>query len=391
MKYIQYSNQFNGLDYSPIPNNNYHFLFPQATISKTVENKPNLFDNFHSNYNLLDLINFPFFNNNNNDKDFIKYIEQNPIGNQIYFNYNLFGNFNSIFNPIGQVNQSFLNNNSIFTNLNNFNNNNSLFNIYTPYISRAFDKNHIKHNNDFQSPKSIPQVIKLNNKNNILINEDEELDSSNNNTLNSTRKKCIFKSISTLRKKRGRFSINQANSKRVHSSNDFDNVYRKIQVHFLNFIVQFINEIIYNLIPNERKLHFLYINYNIKKIVNHNTIMSLKEKKIKDILIMTPSSKYKFKNSHNNNDNYNEQVYNELNESSDIMKNIFDMNYIEFFNKYYTSKTRNILIEGKEINFTKAKFFCDLLKANPTGANRMKDIAKSHYNIRTGTLFVINK
>ena len=391
MKIIQDSNQFNGLNFNPMTNNNYHFLFPQPTINMTIENRPYLFDNFHLNHRLLDLINFPFFNNNNNDKDFIKYIEQNPIGNQINFNYNLFGNFNSIFNPIGQVNSSFLNNNKLFSNLNNFNNNNSLFNIYTPYISRAFEKNNIKNNNDFQSPKSIPALIKFNNKHNIIINEDEEIESSNNNTLNSTGKKFMFKSISTLKKKRGRLSINQANPKRVHSSIDFDNIYRKIQVHYLNFIVQFINELISHLIQSPKKLRFLYIDYNIKKTVNHNAIMSLKEKKIKDILVLTPSSKYKFRNSQNNNNNYNVEVFNELNESSDVMKNIFDMNYIEFFNKYYTSKTRTILIDGKEINFAKPKFFCDLLKANPIGSNRMKEIAKSHYNIKTGTLFVINK
>lgn len=390
MKIIQDSNQFNGLNFNPIANNNFPFLFPQPTINTNIESKPYLFNNFHSNHNLLDLFNFPFFNNNNNNKDFIKYIQQNPIGNQINFNYNLFGNYNSIFNPIGQVNPSFLNNNNIFYNFNNFNNNNSLFNINTPYISRAFEKNNIKNNNIFQSPKSKTPIIKYNNKNDIILNDYEELESSNNNTLNSTGKKLIFKSISTLKKKRGRLSQNQANPKRMHSSTDFDNICRKMQVHFLNFIVQFTNEIINNLIPNERKLHFLYIDYNIKKTVNHNAIMSLKEKKIKDILVLTPSSKYKFRNTHNNN-NYNEEVYNELNESNDVMKNIFDMNYIEFFNKYYMSKTRNIMIDGKEINFTRPKFFCDLLKANPIGANRMEEIAKSHYNIKTGTLFVINK
>ena len=149
------------------------------------------------------------------------------------------------------------------------------------------------------------------------------------------------------------------------------------------------NEVISNLITNERKSHFLYITYSIKKTVNHGAIMSLKEKKIKDILVLTPSSKYKFRNSDNK--NYNQKVYYELNKSSDAMKEIFDMNYIEFFNKYYTSKTRNILIDGKEINFIKPKFFCDLLKANPLVANKMQEIANSHYNHKTGTLFVVNK
>ena len=123
--------------------------------------------------------------------------------------------------------------------------------------------------------------------------------------------------------------------------------------------------------------------------MNHGAIMSLKEKKIKDILVLTPSSKYKFRNSDNK--NYNQEVYDELKNSCDAMKEIFDMNYIEFFNKYYTSKTRNILIDGKEINFTKPKFFCDLLKANSLVANKMQEIANSHYNHKTGTLFVVNK
>ena len=119
--------------------------------------------------------------------------------------------------------------------------------------------------------------------------------------------------------------------------------------------------------------------------------MSLKEKKIRDILTLTPSRKYKFRNSNNNNQNINEEVYNELSESCDILKNIFNMNYLDFFNKYYISKSKTIRIYEKEINFTKPKFFCDLLKLNPIGAKRMEDIAKSHYNIKTGALFIINK
>ena len=398
MKIIQETNPLNVLNINPITNNNFFFTFPEPSINKTIENKCYLNDKFHLNRNLIDFINFPFFYNNINDKDFIKYIQQqNPLGNQMNLNYNLFSNYNTIFNPISQANQYLFNNNNIFRNLNNLNNNNSLFNINTPYISRAFEKNNIIKEKDFQIPKStFPPLIELNNgndliMNDLLLNDFEDFENSYNNILNSTGKKFIFKSFSALKKKRGRIGQKKENSKRVHSSTDFDNIYRKIQVHYLNFIVQFINELIQHLIPNAKKLRFLYIDYNIKKTVNHEAIMSLKEKKIGNTLTLTPSRKYKFRNSLNNNQNINEEVYNELNESCEILRNLFDMNYLCFFNKYYISKSKTIRIYEKEINFTKPKFFCDLLKANPLGAKRMEDIAKSHYNIKTGALFIINK
>ena len=396
MKIIQDTNPFSMFNINSITNNNFLFNFPEPCINKTAENKCYLTDKFHLNRNLIDFINFPFFYNNYNDKDFIKYIQQNPLGNQMNFNYNLFSNYNNIFNPISQANQYLFNNNNIFQNLNNMNNNNSLFNINTPYISRAFEKNNIIKEKDFQNFKSNSPLIKLNNGNDIimkdlLMNDFEEIESSYNNTFYSTGKKYIFKSFFALKKKRGRIGQNKDNSKRVHRSTDFDNIYRKIQVHYLNFIVEFTNELIQHLIPNAKRLRFLYIDYNIKKTVNHNAIMSLKEKKIRDILTLTPSRKYKFRNSNNNNQNINEEVYNELSESCDILKNIFNMNYLDFFNKYYISKSKTIRIYEKEINFTKPKFFCDLLKLNPIGAKRMEDIAKSHYNIKTGALFIINK
>ena len=379
MKTIKEPNYF---IFNPISNDNYPSLFNIPKMPEFIHNKPNLINNkFHFSPYFLNLINFPFFYNNNNNKDFIKFPEPNALGSQINLNLSLFNNNKYIFNPVNQANTSFVHNNNDMFNLNNFSNNNSLFNIFNPpYISRAFEKSSLIDNNDFQNPKSLSSFI---NKNNIIINDNFECDS--NNTLNSTSKKFIFKSFTTFKRKRGRYSNKESNPKRVHTSTDFDNLYRKIQVHFLNFIVQFINEITQHLFPGEKKLHFLNIDYNIKKTVNHNAIMSLKEKNIGYILTLTPSKKY-IRVS----DKYNEIVYNQLKQNY-TLKDIFDMNYLDFFNKYYISKTRTFWISGKEINFVKPKFFCDLLRANPLATKKMEEIARSHYNIKTGALFVINK
>ena len=113
--------------------------------------------------------------------------------------------------------------------------------------------------------------------------------------------------------------------------------------------------------------------------------MSLKEKNIEYILKLTPSKKY-IRVS----DKFNENVYNKLKQIY-TMKDIFEMNYLDFFNKYYVSKSRTFWISGKEINFVRPKFFCDLLRANPLAAKKMEEIAKSHYYIKTSIVFVINK
>ena len=53
-----------------------------------------------------------------------------------------------------------------------------------------------------------------------------------------------------ISKKRGRTPkiIDSTNSskKKTHSGDDWDNNIRKVQVHFLNFIISYLNDIIYS-------------------------------------------------------------------------------------------------------------------------------------------------
>lgn len=55
-----------------------------------------------------------------------------------------------------------------------------------------------------------------------------------------------------ISKKRGR-KTNKIN-KKINSSSDFDNILRKIQVHFLNFITSLLNDIIFNFLGKKNSL-----------------------------------------------------------------------------------------------------------------------------------------
>ena len=120
MKTIKEPNYF---IFNPISNDNYPSLFNIPKMPEFIHNKPNLINNkFHFSPYFLNLINFPFFYNNNN-KDFIKFPEPNALGSQINLNLSLFNNNKYIFNPINQANTSFVHNNNDMFNLNNFSNN----------------------------------------------------------------------------------------------------------------------------------------------------------------------------------------------------------------------------------------------------------------------------
>jgi len=99
-------------------------------------------------------------------------------------------------------------------------------------------------------------------------------------------------------KKRGRKKLND-NQKGVHGNDTFDNLERKIQVHFLIFVINFCN----NALKTEYR-HFRYtfkqINYKAKTIINQGFTSFLKQSFIKDLLNLEISTKYKRDNKFEN-------------------------------------------------------------------------------------------
>ena len=174
-----------------------------------------------------------------------------------------------------------------------------------------------------------------------------------------------------IAKKRGRKQNNvdtkRSNKKRKkeHSASDWDNNLRKIQAHFLNFIVLLLNDIIKSNV--ERKGLLLYkFNYEAKKNINYNYVETLKNYNIKELLEKFEASpkytKVKLEKKKYVNreilDNLCKYKYNWFNEL--INKNILD-----FFKIYYNNKKKlkNIFFNGKQIILSKdTQNFYDLLQ-----------------------------
>ena len=404
MSVSQTTNIINPILFNPYLNYNYPCIYfnPQLNF----ENKDNKFTlnniknhvNPFPHINLINPINnFPIFLNNNNVKlpnqeTITKNLEaKNQNLNDIKFNFNVSNNVNNNI-PSPTTVSSFINDNSLnnLKTIQNFPNNN--------YISSAFQKNYnINNINEFFNLKDFPIFHKPNNKNNIIINDfiDEMTFTfeSKSNSKNNSSKKNLFKletQPQTIKKKRGRASNDKDKknkTKRVHSSTDFDNILRKLQVHFLSFIIHFINEILDEFYPNEKNIRFLNLSYEAKKNVKHDYVESLKKSQIKDILIFPPSTKYKI----HNDENINKEIFERICESNSYLKLFFEITYLDLFNRYYIKNTKTFTFDDKEITFKKASFFSDLLKANQISANKIEQIAKSQFCEKNSTFFVVNK
>jgi len=146
--------------------------------------------------------------------------------------------------------------------------------------------------------------------------------------------------------------------KTTHTKFSPDNMLRKIQIHFFNFIISFLNEILENLNYEQR---FLKLNYNFKKTVNKGSFKRFKKYTLKDIIINQISDKYtKYYN------NTNRMIYEEIKEN-EILKNVLSINCLMLFKTiYYKSNKKIDLSEygiNQEIILSKeVKMFNDLLK-----------------------------
>ena len=176
--------------------------------------------------------------------------------------------------------------------------------------------------------------------------------------------------------KRGRKSLKMENKKAIHGSNKFDNIQRKIQVHFLSFLINFCNDALKTEYTQFRH-SFKQINYKSKTTVNFNHTSFLKKSSIKDLLNLEISEKYSKYNKFEN-----KKLLDKIILKSKWLNDLFEMNYLKLFDYYYNKEEPlyKIIFENKEILLSsKTKSFYYLLEKNQDLKQEIIDTAKLVY------------
>ena len=147
----------------------------------------------------------------------------------------------------------------------------------------------------------------------------------------------IYNDVSNdvLKNKRGRKNKLKTTkkSRKTHSNKSFDNLLRKIQVHFLTFLIGFVNDILKKDLNYSHKFSFKQIKTEIKNNVKYENVSKLKEMTVGDILQKDISKKYKRYNKC-----YNREIFEKIQRKSNWFDELFKMKYLELFNYYYNEE-----------------------------------------------------
>ena len=210
---------------------------------------------------------------------------------------------------------------------------------------------------------SIEELLKIFSNNNLIVDNPA-----------SIRNSPHFLILS--KKKRGK--PNEKNKKSQHLSTDFDNLQRKIQVHFFTFIINLSNDAIKAELGSKTPYNFKQIDYKLKIKISHKNVSNLHKLAIKDILKMSISPKNK-----NFSEFINNEILNVVCQISKLLERFFNIKYLEFFNDFYFNEekeTNKVVFEGKEIPFSKeTKNFYHLLKKYENYKSLLIDCAKRVY------------
>ena len=212
--------------------------------------------------------------------------------------------------------------------------------------------------------KAVKEIFQENSPSNETPTEKHETKRKNNQSFKAK----------YINKKRGR-KTNKIN-KKIHSSSDFDNILRKIQVHFLNFITSLLNDIIFYFL--REKKFFRNFNYDDKKNVKHDYVESLKLLDVKTLIEAIKISP-KYKSDHDIN-----KVKLKFLTDYSWFKEIFYKKISDIFILYYNNREPlNIInVDGRQIKLSKStKTFIDLIQDedNKENAEELTKIAQFVY------------
>ena len=205
------------------------------------------------------------------------------------------------------------------------------------------------------------------------------INTSKNGSSNSISE--IYKNINfktKLHHKRGRKELNKKNEGKYHGSGDFDNIQRKIQVSFFNFLINLANDALKTTFGKRTNYTFKDIKYKLKKVVNHNYVEKLKLCKYSDIIQMKISPK-----NRNFGEDVNKDTFMEISKKSEELKKLFDKNYLYIFQKYFCEikSNQNIIdIDGFKIQLSpKTKGLDYLLKKNVDIIEKFNETVQNVY------------
>ena len=370
--------------YSPIKNTDYNLLNENNEKSYIFEKKENIIKNIDSeekiliNYNKDECFKFIIKNEKEafDEKDNSFFINEN----QNDFSYKNIEK-KEIIPPQKLISIINKDENKFDLYYNNYENINK---IILANIDILYNYNNIIHNNN---KKFIPRVFnQVNNQTNFNFKICNDNIVSNNEKLskiylNRNKRKPIFLLCSKsekeidekiiINKKRGRKATKVKTYYRIHKASDEDNLLRKIQVHFLSFVINYVNDILKNLINNKHIPVFKNLDYQIKKNVNHKFVEELKSKNISDILQFKVSPKMK-----RYDENENKKIYYKICTKFPFMTSYFEKNYLSLFKEYFYNKNKLFLVNGKIIQLSKkTKIFNDLIKKDYRHKDNLQNLA----------------
>ena len=207
-----------------------------------------------------------------------------------------------------------------------------------------------------------PYFIEVRNKINNDIPQENEL-------IKTFQKKEIKK---PRKKRKLNREVKEIPNKR-HTASDDDNILRKVQVQYISFIIHCSNDMVSFVVDDyKNKPCFKDIDYELKKVVNHKNVESLKGKAIEEIIQskITPKIK-KFE------ENENKKSLNILLEKCPYLQKYFKTNYLALFLQYYYNENDIFEVNGQKIPLsekTKKKTFSSLIKKKKN--NNLKERIK---------------
>ena len=152
----------------------------------------------------------------------------------------------------------------------------------------------------------------------------------------NTSTKCTNKLGKKFTGRKRKNPITCIEGERIHDNSAKDNVIRKIQVHAINSMIQFVNEIINKIDIGLENIEFKKIDHSFIKNIKSDIFKENKKKTIENFLEAEISPKYKILPP-----DYNKKEMEKI-KKNDVIKKILSITYKDFFKEIFYENKRII-------------------------------------------------